>query len=424
MVARVKTLSRIGSNVTPASGLLAAPAVSRRFIVLYTLAQIGAFIAFIPMLNLLLPLKVAGIDPVGKAVMLSQVTLWGAIAAGLSNLAVGALSDSTRGRWGRRRPFILAGIAAVVGAHGLVYFATDVWTLVVAVIGFQVAVNLVFSPLNAVLPDRVPDRQKGLVSACQGLALPIAGLFSAAVLAILAPDLAARFAITGLAIACLLLPFALGVVEPPARGPVQRAPRISLVVLLDRDFRLAFMSRLLVQVSITLNILYLLFYLQDAAELPTGGGWQADRALGLLLATGTIAGLCTGLAGGWLSDRMGRRKQLVMLGGLMMSGGALIMCAQPQWPGPLLAQLLFGAGLGLYSTVDIALVAQVLPDPAHAGRDLGVMNLAITLPQIAAPLIGLAVLATMDGNLRTVFSVSAFFALAGGLVVLRIRRVP
>lgn len=108
----------------------------------------------------------------------------------------------------------------------------------------------------------------------------------------------------------------------------------------------------------------------------------------------------------------------------MMAGGALIMALQPQWPGPLLAQILFGAGLGLYSTVDIALVAQVLPDPAHAGRDLGVMNLAITVPQIAAPVIGLMVLATMDGSLRTVFAVSAAFALAGGLVVLRIRRVP
>ncbi|MBU2167863.1 MAG: MFS transporter [Alphaproteobacteria bacterium] len=400
-----------------------AGAVGGGFIALYTLAQIGAFIAFIPMLNLLLPLKAEAVDLSGKAILLSQVTVLGAIVAGFANLAAGILSDATRGRWGRRRPWIAGGAVAVAGAHGLVYLADGLWSLIAAVVAFQVALNLMFGPLNAVLADRVPDRQKGTVSALQGLALPAAGLFSAVVLAMALGGLAERFLITALAVPLLVLPFALLVPDRSEAGlPVAR-PRLSLRVLADRDFRLAFTSRLLVQVSITLNVLYLLFYLQDVATLPDLSATAAETAFGWLLTAGTLGGLIFGFVGGILSDRTRRRRLLVMSGGLLMAVGAGLMVAQPVWPGPLLAQIVFGIGLGLYSTVDIALVAEVLPDRSSAGRDLGVMNLAITMPQIAAPLIGLGVLLAFGGELRWVFAISAAFALVGAIAVMGIRRV-
>ena len=52
------------------------PAVSGGFVVAYTAAQIGAFIGFIPLLTLLLPLKAAAIAPAGKAELLALVALW------------------------------------------------------------------------------------------------------------------------------------------------------------------------------------------------------------------------------------------------------------------------------------------------------------------------------------------------------------
>jgi MFS family permease len=400
-----------------------AGAVSGGFIALYTLAQIGAFIAFIPMFNLLLPLKAEAVDLSGKAILLSQVTVLGAVVAGLANLGAGVLSDATRGPWGRRRPWIAGGAVAVAVAHGFIYLADSLWSLLAAIVAFQVALNLMFGPLNAVLADRVPDRQKGTVSALQGLALPTAGLFSALVLAMALEGLAERFLLTALAVPALVLPFALLVPDHSEPGPRPEGPRISLRVLADQDFRLAFVSRLLVQVSITLNVLYLLFYLQDVAHLPDASFAAPESAFGWLLTAGTIGGLIIGFVGGLLSDRTRRRRVLVMSGGLLMALGAGLMVAQPGWPGPLIAQILFGIGLGLYSTVDIALVAEVLPERASAGRDLGVMNLAITVPQIAAPLIGLGVLVAFDGELRWVFAISTAFALMGAVVIMGIRRV-
>ncbi len=400
-----------------------AGAVSGGFIALYTLAQIGAFIAFIPMFNLLLPLKAEAVDLSGKAILLSQVTVLGAVVAGLANLGAGVLSDATRGPWGRRRPWIAGGAVAVAVAHGFIYLADSLWSLLAAIVAFQVALNLMFGPLNAVLADRVPDRQKGTVSALQGLALPTAGLFSALVLAMALDGLAERFLLTAFAVPALVLPFALLVPDHSEPGPRQEGGRISLRVLADQDFRLAFLSRLLVQVSISLNVLYLLFYLQDVAHLPHASFTAPESAFGWLLAAGTIGGLVVGFVGGLLSDRTRRRRVLVMSGGLLMALGAGMMVAQPGWPGPLIAQILFGIGLGLYSTVDIALVAEVLPERASAGRDLGVMNLAITVPQVAAPLIGLGVLVAFDGELRWVFAISTVFALMGAVVIMGIRRV-
>jgi MFS family permease len=400
-----------------------AGAVSGGFIALYTLAQIGAFIAFIPMFNLLLPLKAEAVDLSGKAILLSQVTVLGAVVAGLANLGAGVLSDATRGPWGRRRPWIAGGAVAVAVAHGFIYLADSLWSLLAAIVAFQVALNLMFGPLNAVLADRVPDRQKGTVSALQGLALPTAGLFSALVLAMALDGLAERFLLTALAVPALVLPFALLVPDHSEPGPRQEGARISLRVLADQDFRLAFVSRLLVQVSISLNVLYLLFYLQDVADLPDASFAAPESAFGWLLAAGTIGGLVVGFVGGLLSDRTRRRRVLVMSGGLLMALGAGMMVVQPGWPGPLIAQILFGIGLGLYSTVDIALVAEVLPERASAGRDLGVMNLAITLPQVAAPLIGLGVLVAFDGELRWVFAISTVFALMGAGAIMGIRRV-
>ena len=71
--------------------------------------------------------------------------------------------------------------------------------LVLAVILFQVAVNVLYAPLMAVVPDLVPDSQKGLVSAWAGAALPVANLFTALVVSRLAGWTAAQFTVVALA---------------------------------------------------------------------------------------------------------------------------------------------------------------------------------------------------------------------------------
>jgi hypothetical protein len=78
--------------------------VKPSFIAAFTLAQIGAYVSFMPLFQVLMPLKAEAIDPANKAVVLSQVAILGSITASLANLLAGAISDRTTSRFGRGAP--------------------------------------------------------------------------------------------------------------------------------------------------------------------------------------------------------------------------------------------------------------------------------------------------------------------------------
>jgi MFS family permease len=398
--------------------------VSRRFIAGYTLAQIGAFIGFVPLLGVLLPMKAAVVAPLSASLVLSQAAVWGAVAAGASHLLTGLFSDRTRSRMGRRRPWILAGCILTVLSYGGVFLAGTPGELIVAIVLFQVTFNIMFAPLVALFADKVPDNRKGLVSAFSGLAYPTASLFAAVVIAMALSGELVRHLAVAVAVMALVIPFALaGVRETPAAPSARLNLTHALAAFRDRDFRLAFISRLMVQTAISMNALYLLFYLQQetdvVARLP---GIRVDAILGLLIAVCTATALTAGFGAGIWSDRVGGRKRFVCFGGLALATGVAILAVAPEWPGPLVGQLVFGVGLGVFTTSDAALIAQVLPARASIGRDLGVMNVAMTTPQIIAPLAGIVLLAGLGWSLTSVFALSAASALGGSLLILRIRK--
>ena len=84
---------------------------------------------------------------------------------------------------------------------------------------------------------------------------------------------------------------------------------------------------------------------------------------------------------------------------------------------------MLGCGAGCYFAVDLALIAQVLPSASTVGRDLGVINLSNTVPQIAAPAIAGVLLAAPHASIRWVFALAAVLAVLGAGMVLPIRRV-
>ena len=80
------------------------------------------------------------------------------------------------------------------------------------------------------------------------------------------------------------------------------------------------------------------------------------------------------------------------------------------------AQLLFGLSHGVHATTVAALTAESLPDRSQAGRDLGVMNMAVAMPQSLAPA-GAAVLLASGLSLSAVFIAAAAAALTAALAL-------
>lgn len=396
--------------------------VPRSTLLALTLAQTAIFVAFVPLLNFLLPLKADEIATGDRVVLLSQAALWGGLAGGLANLAFGTASDSTQSRLGRRRAWIALGLVLTLIAYGVIGSARTGGGLILGVVLFQIGLNAMFGPLVALLPDLVPDRQKGLASALLGTAQPIATLFTAFVIAMLLHGMTVRLIVIGAVVALLVLPLLVGVRE--TRRETGTSVRFSIEALFARDFQIAFVSRLLVQVAVALNGLYLLFYVQQSRPLVERFGAGSDTVFGWLLAAWTLTSLCAGVVGGVWSDRVGRRRVFVVASGCLLAAGLVTMSVFPAWPGPLLGQGLMGAGLGLYATVDIALVAQILPRPEHAGRDLGLINLANILPQIVAPALGLAIFQMeKTSGFPALYLIAALFALTGGSVIGMVRGV-
>jgi len=69
------------------------------------------------------------------------------------------------------------------------------------------------------------------------------------------------------------------------------------------------------------------------------------------------------------------------------------------------------------------LVAQVLPPARDVGKDLGIINLSNSVPQILAPLITVLVLGVLHADFRVLFLVASVSSAGGALMILPNRSV-
>jgi MFS family permease len=404
-------LTRAGRQAVPQP----PPAVRPAFVAGYTIAQIGAYIAFVPLLQVLVPLQTVRIAPLHPAALLSLVALVGAVTASVANLVAGALSDRTPARWGRRRSWLIGGLLATVLSYALVARAGRPATLVGALVVFQIAFNAMFAPLVAVFADRVPNRQKGIVSACIGLGYPVGSVVGAALVGTLVSGAASRLAALALLVTAAILPFALTLHEAPSPAFAATASPNR------RDFVVALLGRFCVITALTLMQTYLLLFLQSLAT--HGGTLHAppEAEFARLVAISTVANIAGALLIGIVSDRIGQRRPFVCLGAVLIGCGIAATARAASWPALETAWLLYGAGSGIYHAVDLALLAQLLPASDRAGRGLGLANLANTLPQIIAPLLGLRLLHSVVPDYPTLFALAATMAVIGGGMTLLIQ---
>src|SRR5579875_919521 len=122
------------------------------------------------MLSVLLPTEVIRFVPdQAKARFLGELAGAGALIALLAHPLVGALSDRTRGRLGRRRPYLVAGtLAAAVALVWMALASSFAW-LLTGFLLLQLSANVASSPYQAYIPDLVPADQRGAASGYMGL---------------------------------------------------------------------------------------------------------------------------------------------------------------------------------------------------------------------------------------------------------------
>ncbi|HET8683042.1 MAG TPA: MFS transporter [Micromonosporaceae bacterium] len=418
-------MTRAGPAAAPAA--LAEPGVrvGARWVGLLMVANLGVWMAFFTPIQVLLPRQVLAIAPDSKEAMLGWVTGLGALAAVVANPLAGALSDRTAGRFGRRHPWTLGG--ALLGAAALLLLAQQrtVLGLALAWVTAQVCFNAMLASLTAAVPDRVPVAQRGAVSGWVGIPQVLGVVLGVVLVAGLVTGTTAGYAAIGLAVVAFALPFVLATPDDPL--PARYRPPLRLRALLrglwvdprqHPDFGWAWLTRFLVQLGNALGTLYLLYFLTDAVRLadPEGG-------LLVLILTYTGALVATTVVAGALSDRSGRRKVFVIAAGLVMAVAALLLAAWPAWPVAVAAAAVLGAGYGIYVAVDAALITQVLPRATDRAKDLGVINIANSAPQVLGPALAAPVVAGLGGY-PALYALTAAVTVLGSVLVVKIRSVP
>jgi MFS family permease len=129
------------------------------------------------------------------------------------------------------------------------------------------------------------------------------------------------------------------------------------------------------------------------------------------------------LLGGKLSDRTGRRKIFVVAASIVYGLAMFLIAVAGDFNGFLIGMAVGGLGFGVYVAVDLALVADVLPDKVNAAKDLGVLNMAGALPFSFAPAIAPAILAIGGGNYGILYGVAGVCAIIGAFAILPVRGV-
>jgi MFS family permease len=93
----------------------------------------------------------------------------GLVIAMLVQPAAGLLSDRSTSRFGRRRPYILLGALLDCLFLAAIALSWNYWALLVSVLLIQFSSNISHGPLQGLIPDLVPEDQRGRASAIKSV---------------------------------------------------------------------------------------------------------------------------------------------------------------------------------------------------------------------------------------------------------------
>jgi MFS family permease len=428
--------------------------VSGGWIALFATAWLGIWMAQLTPIQLLLPQQVE--DVVHGHSWTDNVLAFGVISgiAGACALITfpltGALSDRTTSRFGRRRPWILAGVLVfaislvVLSLQSTIVGVGVFWST--SIIGFCIA----SAAITATLSDQVPVNQRGFVSgwisAPQAIGTILGLVLVITIWSTVATEQAFGYPLVAILLVVLSLPFIATLPDQQLRK--DQRPRGGLGTILTGfwinpvkhpDFGWTLLGRILVNLGNALGTTLLLYFLQYGLNETA-----TDAQNNLLVLTGVylIFFVLAALVCGRISDRIGRRKVFVYISAWMQAIAALILAFVPVLGVAFVAAGLLGLGYGCYMAVDQALATQVLPDAHSRGKDLGIMNIATAVPQAVGPLLGALVvlafasLATLGAVSTTaitrsgetagfagLFVASGVLAILGGVAMIPIKSV-
>lgn len=402
--------------------------VPGRWMAAFATAWLGIWMAQLAPVQLLLPLQIesmrATADWVDSVVSFGIISGIAGVFALIAYPVAGALSDRTTSRFGRRRPWILGGTLlfavslVLLGLQSTLVGVGTFWSL--AIVGFCALT----AALTATISDQVPVGQRGVISGLIAAPQAIGTVLGLLIVDELGLGIVVGYLVMALVVVATVIPFL--VVAPDVPLAAADRPALTGRSLLagfwisprtHPDFGWTLLGRILVNIGNALGTTLLLYFLLF--------GLKRDDAAGDLIMLSLVyvvfIVLSSLLLGRW-SDKVGRRKPFVMASALFQAVAAGLLAFVPDFTVAMVAAGLLGIGYGAFLSVDQALATQVLPNALTRGKDLGIMNIATTVPQALGPLLGAWLVAVVAG-FTGLFVISAIASVLGALAVLPVKSV-
>ena len=398
------------------------------FISLYTLAFMSINLVFLAPILVTLPLRVnslVGIQQAPKS--LGLVAGIGALVSMFGNPFFGRMSDRTWSRLGMRRPWMVIGLVGGTLGILIVALAPNIPVVLVGWCMAQLFFNALLAAFIAVLPDQVPRAQRGLVSGVLGVCLPIAAVSGTLLVKLFTGNPVATFLVPCATGGFFILLFVVALKDRrlaraarPAWSLREFASTFYVKPRTSPDFAWAFASRFMFLLAYALLTTYEAYFL-----LGKIGSTVADVPQQIFLGTlvQSVLIVAASLSAGKLSDWTGRRKIFVFIASIVYGLAMFAVAIASNFNGFLVGMAISGLGFGIYTAVDLALVADVLPNKDNVAKDLGVFNIAGALPFSLAPAGAPAILAIGGGNYGVLYAAAGIFAIIGAVAILPVRGV-
>ncbi|AXB45231.1 MFS transporter [Amycolatopsis albispora] len=403
--------------------------VSAWFMTVYSLTNFGLALVLLTPGLFSLAYKIQLIDPASKESSLGLVIGVGALGTIIVGPIIGALSDRTRLAWGRRRPYLVLGIAINVAGSLMIATASSVTAVLFGWVVANLGGTFAGTAVTPVIAEWVPESQRGKFGALGGVTGQLAGVAAALVGSLVLGNQVLLFLLPVLVLAATSVLFLFTVPDRPAPATMssvsvfQFFKDLAFNPFAHRDFSLVLIGKFLITLGTNFFTTYQLYFMLDRLKLVPA---EAGQKLALLGGIGLLVGMGSAVVSGMISDRIRRRKPFIYGAAMAMASGLIVASTASELVLYSVGAILLTLGVGMFGTVDLALVSDVMPDrKTQAGKYMSIYyNIASNPAGAIAPILAPLVLAIGGGgNYAALFLTAAVLAAGAGLTAWRIRGV-
>jgi len=366
-----------------------------------------------------------------KNTYLGGMTFAGLLLAMFIQPVAGGLSDRTRTRWGRRRPWMAGGTLASMLLLMLMSKANGLWGIVITYVLLQGASNIAHGPAQGIIPDLVPAKKRGLASGIKNLfdmsGLVVTSLVAGSLMG--RGDVVDAFMVIILVLGASAFFTIFTLPEEPLSKKGVPAAKVSIKDLLhfDRkrypDYAWLLLARFLILLGIFAVQSFAQYFIRDYLHLA-----NAAEVTGKLMATIGLGVLVLVFPAGMLSDKIGR-KRMNILAGVMASAGIFMLLFVRDLMILYAVGAIVGMATGMFLSVNWALATDLIPAD-EGGKYLGLSNLATAgasaASRLAGPLID-GVNAFAPGaflGYPVLFVLAGLSSLAGAILMRKVHEAP